>query len=175
MKPNYPGWKMSESQHGAYFRLFAAACEAQKCRTAKEKEDLRQAAHHAAFGRFGVSAKDIDQGKMFDAIKREFLRLADRVDHNADQARVRLLHEAEHMLEVLRDITSAAYIAKLLKQRFKIIPGKRTVEDLSNGQLSQLIITCNSRIKVLSQSKISEVEVEESEVYHEPESANVPF
>ena len=173
-KPNYPGWKMSESQHGAYFRLFAAACAAQKCETAAAKEALRRAAHIAAFGR-PVSAKEIDQGKMFDAIKREFLRLADSVDHNTDQERKRLVFAAYDSLNRLHKLVARAYVTTLLKQRFKVIDGKRSVEDLSDGQLHQLIITCNNRIKVLSQSKIVEVEVEESEVYHEPESANVPF
>jgi hypothetical protein len=165
MKPKdiYPGWSMTVAQHGKYFRLHAAACAAQRATTSAAKEALRQAAHLAAFGK-PKSAKDINTTKDFDDIKREFERLAfvipkpspggegaRRADEGEpnDGVHQRTVYVAHKRLYVLDEKTSPSYVATLLKERFKIIPGQRRIEDLSQKQLIQLITTVNNRIQML--------------------------
>ena len=159
---------MTVSQHGAYFRLLAAACEAQGAHTAAAKEELRQAAHRAAFGRDGVSAKTIDRKTGFDNIKSEFMRLADVLPSPPGRgqgegptgASVRLLHVARERLSALGAVVAPTYVAGLLKQRFKIVSGAQPVDDLTDKQLTDLIRTCNARIALLTDrsadSKVSD-------------------
>lgn len=145
-KELYPGWKMTISQHGLYFRLLADACDALHAVSSKDKERVRQEAHMAAFGR-AKSAKDINTKKDFDAIATEFKRIANVVDKDDPQRR-RALYVAHERLAELRSLTSDTWCATLLKDRFKIIAGVRSIEDLNPKDLADLIRTCNDRIKM---------------------------
>lgn len=148
----YPGWKMTVKQHGLYFRLLAAAFEALGAVTSKDKERLRHDAHITAFGLPYKSATDINRTKEFDAIASEFKRLASIIERD-DPARQRTIFVAKQRLAALRELTSATYLATLLKERFKILRQQRTIEDLPPKQLSELISTVNNRIRMLSGSR----------------------
>ena len=154
----YPGWKMTVRQRLLYFHLFQAACESAHASTATAKESLRQAAHLAAFGR-PKSAKDIGTKKEFTAIANEFKRLANIVDRD-DNARRTALFVARQRLEALRTIVAPGYVERLLKERFKVIPSQKDIENLSPKQLTDLITTVNNRIRMLDgQAKEATVEM----------------
>ena len=147
-KTLYPGWRMTVAQHGRYFWLLADACAAQGAVSTAAKEALRKQAHRAAFG-FEKSAKDINADKEFTAIANEFRRLGNVVETETNERR-QSIYVARQRLTALAAITAPGYIETLLKQRFKVIPGLRAVEDLSRKQLTDLITTVNNRIRTLS-------------------------
>jgi hypothetical protein len=168
-KSLFPGWRMTVLQHGRYFREFAAACRAQNATTSLAKDRLRHDAHIRAFGLPYKSATEINKTKEFDAILKEFERLAyvvpkpspggeqNRGEQNSGE-RKRVLFVAQQRLAVLERIASPNYVSTLLKQRFKIIPGLSTVEGLNLKQLTDLISTVNNRIRQLQPAP--EVEVD---------------
>lgn len=164
----YPGWKMTVRQHGLYFRLLAAACAAQHATTAAAKEALRQAAHLAAFGK-PKSAKDINRTNEFDAIATELKRVANVINDPQSPEHKRSVYVATQRLAALQQIASPNYTATLLRDRFKVIAGQRSIEDLTAKQLAELISTVNNRIQMLAKSRKAEtVEVETA-------NENVPF
>jgi hypothetical protein len=98
----FPGWKMTPEQHGAYFRLLGQCYHAMGVTSTAEKEEARQLVHLRAFNRRGVSAKEIDHLKMFDAFKAACLAIIKPNDLQAqvDQAnmdRTRLIHRISEL------------------------------------------------------------------------------
>jgi hypothetical protein len=160
-KAKFPGWRMTDAQHALYFRLWAAACAQQGWDTlpASAREAKRHEIQDRLFGE-GKSAKDINATAEFDAIKQCFERLAMLVpspggegqgeDDLAAGARRRLLNVAGQKLSELGELCAADYIETLLKDRFKVVKGVRSITDLSDKSLSQLIMTVNNRITLLA-------------------------
>jgi hypothetical protein len=98
----YPGWKMTVDQHGAYWRMLGQCYHAMGVTNAAEREEARQTVHFRAFGRHGVSAKEIDHMKMFDAFKAACLAIIkpDDLQAQVDQAnmdRTRLIHRINEL------------------------------------------------------------------------------
>lgn len=98
----YRGWKMTVDQHGAYWRLIGQCCRALGASSAEDKNEARKTIHFRAFGRHGVSAKEIDHLKMFDAFKAACLAIIKPNDLQAqvDQAnmeRTRLIHRINEL------------------------------------------------------------------------------
>jgi hypothetical protein len=147
MKPRFPGWKMSVSQHHQYIRLWTAACAAQGWDKlpSKERDAKRKEVHARVFG-FAISATEIDGRKGCDAIFGAFEELANRVAKPVDGERRRLIHVAAERIDVLAAATSLNYVETLLKERFKLVRGIRSIGDLSNPDLLNLLRTVNSRI-----------------------------
>lgn len=63
----FPGWKMTPEQHGKYWRMLTQCYQIMGATSTAEKEEARRLIHFRAFNRTGVSAKEIDHLKMFDA------------------------------------------------------------------------------------------------------------
>ena len=141
-KELYPGWKMTYDQHSAYFWHLGKVYEAQGCRTAAEKEDMRKFVHLKAFGSV-ISAKAIDKMKMFDDFKAACLALTQPANLEAqlDQANMpltRLKHG------ILNKFDEDFILSILCSARFK----KNSLADLdgmSETELTQLRDTLCAR------------------------------
>lgn len=137
----FPGWKMTWSQHHAYFSLLDRACRAQGKTSAAGREELRKTIHEHAFGR-PVSAKEIDHLTMFDTFKAECLALSRPDDMEAqlrqvNQPLIRLRHAC-------RRLADEPYIDALVRSaRFK----KRSLDDddWTEEQLTELRNTLAAR------------------------------
>jgi hypothetical protein len=121
---------MTEDQHGAYWRLISQCSRVMGAATAAEKEEARKLIHFRAFDRHGVSAKDIDHLKMFDAFKAACLAIIKPNDLQAqvDQAnmeRTRLIHR-------INELAPEIYWRSEAKRKF----GTDELEQLSTGDLT---------------------------------------
>jgi len=147
--PLKPGWKMTEDQHALFWRLWSAACRGQGWfylktaeRNARRKEVLRELGF--------TSAKLIDSRDGFDHVRERLEALADRVHNERPDAghRRRLLWNIDQARSRLNAAGyPAAALDKILRQRFKVIPGLRTVADLETEELVNLLRTLTARAR----------------------------
>lgn len=134
MKPPnlYPGWKMTPAQHRMYWNLLNQVYAAGGLVTAPEKEKQRKLIHLRAFGREGVSAKEIDRLKMFDAFKAECLSWIKPDDLSAQ---LRQTNQERHRLIWRIGQFDPEYVNALLASpRF----GGRSVDDMENLSIKDL-------------------------------------
>jgi hypothetical protein len=114
----YPGWRMTVPQHDGYFRLLQQVYAALGLTTRPDQEAQRQVIHQRAFHRPGVSAKDIDHMKGYDAFKATCLAILQPSDVEAQLAiqnmpRTRLVY-------AIRQLADEAYLVALAaSERFK--------------------------------------------------------
>ena len=142
MSKFFPGWRMTVSQHQLYFRLLGQVYAKGKITNAAEREAQRQLMHFRAFGRKGVSAKDIDHQKMFDAFVAECMTWIKPDDLDAqlkqvDQPLIRLRHR-------ILEFPHAYVIGLLCSPRFKRA-GLEDLNRMSEKELTDLRNTLCAR------------------------------
>lgn len=141
---------MTVAQHNTLIRLWLGACSVQgwdKLKTA-EREAKRKEVLTRVFG-CEKSFTAINHTTECDQIFRELKRLASIVVDDAG-GRARLLNAAGELLAELNELVEPAYIATLLKDRFKVVDGVRPITDLSDKSMAQLIYTLKARIKTIN-------------------------
>jgi len=149
---------MSRAQHDLLlFTLWPAACAYQgwdKLPT-RDREAKRKEIAAEVFGG-PKSFTKINRTKEFDAIKARLEMLAGKVsgaveDGNPEAGeRRRVMNRVGVLLAEGNELPNwENYIAPILKERFKIVPGISTIADLSNDELLKLSITLTDRIASL--------------------------
>jgi hypothetical protein len=140
-----PGWAMTESQHSLFWRLWNAACGCQHWTGREAEAKRREILLELGF----ESAKHIDHLGGFDLVKKRLEALADRVDNEREDGsrRRRVLWRIG---QARAGLNSADYPTKavdtILRQRFKVIPGIRTIADLETRELVNLSRTLTARL-----------------------------
>ncbi len=109
-----------------YWNLLGQVYAAGQITTAADKDMQRRLIHRRAFGREGVSARDIDRMKMFDAFKAECLAWISPDNLNAqlrqvDQPLIRLRHR-------ILEFPHAYVLGLLCSPRFQ----RQSLEDLND-------------------------------------------
>lgn len=146
--PLKPGWAMTEDQHSLFWRLWAAACAWQKWDTlpsAAREEKRREMLLDLGFS----SAKVIGTTADFDRVKRRLEELGGRVHNEAPDAgqRRRIL---ARIGEAISELSEAGYpshsLDTILRTRFKIVAGIRTIADLPTLELLNLSRTLAARL-----------------------------
>jgi hypothetical protein len=142
-----PGWKMSQDQHFKYFQLWASVLKAQgwdKLPSA-DRESKRHEVMDRVFGP-GRSAKQINKTSDFDAWVKECHRLTDTLDAGPDGERRRLLNGVGVALAELEELVAEQWLTTFLLNGWRIVPGLRTISDLTNDDLRKLIIAAEHAI-----------------------------
>ncbi len=135
----YPGWRLTWSQHSAYFRLLTQVYAARGLESPSDRETMRKLIHQRAFGST-ISAKLIDHLAGFDAFKAACLaelRPADLAAQlrQVDQPLIRLRH-------AIRALADAPYIAAISRDKFGTAAWET---DLAEPQLVDLRNTLCAR------------------------------
>jgi hypothetical protein len=160
----YPGWRMSPAQHQLYFRLLGQVNAELKLANAAAREEQRQLIHIRAFGRPGVSAKEIDN-KMFDVFMAECYTWLKPDDLNAQ------LKQAEQPLIRLRYRIRqfpAAYVTALLcSPRFKR-SGLEDLDMMNKTDLTALLMMLSERKPVNHHATPKPQTKPEGELVEEP-------
>jgi hypothetical protein len=158
------GWKMSEGQYTWFWRAWQEVCQAQgydKLSSAEREQQRRDILQELGFS----SAKDIDKRGGFDRVKRRFMELSGNIPDPVPPSsqpgddpgeRVRLLIQASNRIGILIKLKSPGWTLAILKDRFHLVDGWNSIDDLSNADLLKLLITVNTRI---SEAKTKQVEV----------------
>jgi len=143
-----PGWQMTEDQHSLFWRLWSAAMRGQGWNTLPAAE--QEAKRREVLASLGFrSAKLIDTRQGFDDVKKRFEALAGKVHNEAPDAgqHRRLL---ARIGEAFSDLDAASYppraVEKILRVRFKVIKGVRTIPDLETVEMENLARTLNARL-----------------------------
>ena len=146
--PEAPGWQMSQDQRRLFWRLWAAACECQGWNQLPSSE--RDEKRHAVLAELGfASIKTVDGKHGFDALKRRLQELADKVhvDPPDQGLRRRILWRIG---QVLLELRQAGYpdhaVETILKQRFKVLSGVKTMAQLATPELVNLSRTLTARL-----------------------------
>lgn len=155
---------MTKLQHDLLlFQLWPAACDYQgwpsRVREAKRREVTAQVFEG------GKSWKDINKTNEFDRIKTRLEELAGKVVVDTNGDRKRLLHRIAELDGEGREQLANwdAYINPILKERFGIVPGVRSVTDLANKDLLDLSRTLTNRIAGLQRRDAESAKVAETE------------
>jgi hypothetical protein len=146
---------MTEDQHALFWRLWSNACEYQgwNALPAKECEKKRKEIL-AAIGFRSATLIDSTQG--FDDVKKRFLELAGRVVNERPDAglRRRVLARIGPALAALEDAGYPQHsLDTILKTRFKVIEGIRTIADLETPELICLSRTLTARLAAWKQQQ----------------------
>lgn len=140
-----PGWLMSHAQHDLFWQLWNSACRAQGWTSKEAVAKRREILSELGF----ASAKLIDHRHGFDHVRERLEALADILRNerpDAGQRRRLLWNISQAQAELSAANYPARSTATLFKIRFKIIPGQRVMDDLTTGQLLNLLRTLRNRL-----------------------------
>ena len=135
----FPGWKMTEAQHRAYFQMLGQVHAALGLKSAAEKESMRQELHRRAFGG-PKSAKEINHTTDFDAIKSECLAIT-QPDSLEAQLRQQTM-PATRLIYAIRKLANEGYIRAIAQGRF----GTEDWVELGEQDLTMLRNTVAARV-----------------------------
>jgi hypothetical protein len=142
-------WLMSPPQRRAFWRMWAAAMRHQGWNALPFS--AQNGKRHEVLSACGFqSAKDVDPTSGFDRVRARLEELADVVHFerpDAGERRRILWLIGQTTTDLRRSNYSAAALEKILRVRFKIIPGARTLADLETSKLTQLLYTLRGRLK----------------------------
>jgi hypothetical protein len=148
-----PGWRMTEDQHRKFWRLWSDACEYQRW-TALPAKDCEQKRREISSGLGFSSAKRINTTSGFDRVKKHLEALAGHVHNESPDAgqRRRII---SRIGQVMSELTGAGYphhsLDTILRVRFKVIEGIRTITDLETPELVNLSRTLTARLSAWKQ------------------------
>ncbi len=143
-----PGWQMTPDQHDLFWRLWASACRGQGWNAlpaAEQNAKRREVLSALGF----ASAKDIDTRQGFDDVKQRLEALAGKIHNERPDAgqRRRIL---SRIGQAIAELDQAGYpprsIETILRIRFKVIKGVRTLPDLDTPELVNLSRTLSARL-----------------------------
>lgn len=139
---------MTAEQASLFWRLWRDACAYQGWDALPSSE--RDEKRHEVLSECGFdSIKRVDSTHGFDRLKRRLLELTGHVYNEPDDAgqRRRILLRIG---ETLSDLGQAGYpdlsLDTILRERFKVIEGVRTITDLETRELTKLLWTLNARL-----------------------------
>jgi hypothetical protein len=153
-KPLFPGWKMTVDQHGLLFRLWGDACRAQGWDrlSASERDAKRKEVTARVFGP-GKSWTEVNKTGECDLLFARLKFLADKLqgaqedlDPEPGQRR-RYIHRIGEQIQELESLGYSESLKTILKTRFKVIEGVRTIFDLPTRELLNMVQTLDRCIK----------------------------
>jgi hypothetical protein len=142
-----PGFKISEKQYFTFWRMWRQALEAQGWDGLTKAE--QDAKRYEMLGRAGFSSlKAVDHTNGFDRVKRELLALQDVLVESAEAGqRRRYLHRIGEQIPELERLDYGPALNKILVERFKVVAGVSTIEDLRTNELLHLVETLDRCFK----------------------------